>query len=411
MSWRDDLHSASFRNVPFHVEGASGSGGRRIAVHEFPNRDEHSTEDLGQKSSEGRITAFVIGDDYHKQRDALMQALDAPDDGDLIHPYFGSMRIRVTDYDWSITTRKGGYCKFTISYVLAGGDVDVVQQSSVDELKAAADKVADDTKKSFADNFDASGADVIRESSIDILGDAVSTLRTVNGRINSVVSDIQGVSSDIEALGKEISTLINAPAKLISTAAGVISSVVGAFNDVENAFKAYDQLLAGFKIKRKIKTTARNGVETATRLTLSKNQNAISTAFSMLSTVSTIKQLTQLNTSQNAGASVQFETVQQARSIRDALVQQLDDALDNDDVSYEQYESYTALTTALQRYITEIEPALQRSETITLNTSLPALVVCHTEYGDALRAEEFARRNKLPSTLLTPPSIDLEVLR
>ncbi|EKC3892200.1 DNA circularization N-terminal domain-containing protein, partial [Escherichia coli] len=37
-TWRDNLYDASFRGVPFSVESDEGSFGRRVQVHEYPNR-------------------------------------------------------------------------------------------------------------------------------------------------------------------------------------------------------------------------------------------------------------------------------------------------------------------------------------------------------------------------------------
>lgn len=46
--WRDRLHDASFRGVPFKVEEESAGTGRRVETHEYPNRDKPYTEDPGK---------------------------------------------------------------------------------------------------------------------------------------------------------------------------------------------------------------------------------------------------------------------------------------------------------------------------------------------------------------------------
>lgn len=56
--WRDRLRDASFRGVPFSVEDDEGSFGRRVQVHEYPNRDKPFTEDLGRATRRMTINAY-----------------------------------------------------------------------------------------------------------------------------------------------------------------------------------------------------------------------------------------------------------------------------------------------------------------------------------------------------------------
>ncbi len=89
MAWRDNLRPASFRGISFFVEGYGLSGGRNIAKHEFPKRESHSTQDTGRKARSFSIDAFLIGDNYHIDRDNLLDVLDEEGSGILIHPYLG----------------------------------------------------------------------------------------------------------------------------------------------------------------------------------------------------------------------------------------------------------------------------------------------------------------------------------
>jgi prophage DNA circulation protein len=72
MTWRTRMQPASFRGAGFLVEGHDGEVGRRLAVHEYPERDLPYAEDLGRKARVFKITGLVIGPDYMAQRDALL---------------------------------------------------------------------------------------------------------------------------------------------------------------------------------------------------------------------------------------------------------------------------------------------------------------------------------------------------
>ncbi|MFB9087676.1 DNA circularization N-terminal domain-containing protein [Erwinia tracheiphila] len=94
-SWRGRLADGkgSFRGVPFRmIEDTTLTGGRRIVRHEYPLRDEGLTEDMGRALRQYAFTAVVVGDDYFDQRDALINALEAGDVGELVHPNWGTLK-------------------------------------------------------------------------------------------------------------------------------------------------------------------------------------------------------------------------------------------------------------------------------------------------------------------------------
>ena len=68
MTWQQRLQPASFRGVSFHIDTASGQGGRRVAVHQYLNQSQHWAEDMGQTAATERLQMFVIGADYDLQR-------------------------------------------------------------------------------------------------------------------------------------------------------------------------------------------------------------------------------------------------------------------------------------------------------------------------------------------------------
>ena len=72
--WRSRLRDASFRGVPFLLDDDEGTFGRRVQVHEYPQRDKPFTEDLGRATRRISINAYLVGDDYDEQRNKLIGA-------------------------------------------------------------------------------------------------------------------------------------------------------------------------------------------------------------------------------------------------------------------------------------------------------------------------------------------------
>ncbi|MDR2507616.1 MAG: DNA circularization N-terminal domain-containing protein [Candidatus Accumulibacter sp.] len=120
MGWRDELQPASFRGAVFFARGAELSTGRRLARHEYPQRDLPWLEDMGRKAREYKIEAFIAGPDYMRARDALLKAVEAPGPGQLAHPWLGVVSVTVSECSLSESTASGGLARFSITFVEAG---------------------------------------------------------------------------------------------------------------------------------------------------------------------------------------------------------------------------------------------------------------------------------------------------
>jgi len=159
MTWREELQPASFRGVPFEVEGDSGTFGRRTQVHEYPQRDKPWTEDLGRATRSFEITAFLIGDDYLQRRDALLAALETEGSGALVHPWYGELTVNIKDpARVSHSFRDGGMCMIALSFVEAGElEFPAAQDSLGAQSLIAADDLGVAVAEDFGDTFSIEG--------------------------------------------------------------------------------------------------------------------------------------------------------------------------------------------------------------------------------------------------------------
>ena len=121
MSWRDRLLPASFRGARFHVRQHTATpAGRRLAVHEYPGEEEPYSEDLGHRASTYQIEGYVVGDDYHAARDALVRACDEAGPGTLVHPYLGTLRVACEQCSVSERTEEGRMARVSMRFVQGG---------------------------------------------------------------------------------------------------------------------------------------------------------------------------------------------------------------------------------------------------------------------------------------------------
>ncbi len=110
-----------WRGIAFRFGEYSLRGGRRVAIHEFPTRDDPFTEDLGRKIRQYRMRGHVIGPLWEVSRDALVSACeDSATVGTLVHPYLGPLQVRCVDYEVSEDKDNGQIANFELLFVEAG---------------------------------------------------------------------------------------------------------------------------------------------------------------------------------------------------------------------------------------------------------------------------------------------------
>ncbi|OQX10870.1 MAG: hypothetical protein BWK73_19120 [Thiothrix lacustris] len=117
--WEKRLKPASFRGVPFGTFDYDTSGGRRVALHEYPWRDDNYPEDMGLATDGYQINAFLIGDDHDLKADALEAALCKKGSGTLVHQRHGTLEVQLQTYSRSESTGAGGMTKFSLNFIKA----------------------------------------------------------------------------------------------------------------------------------------------------------------------------------------------------------------------------------------------------------------------------------------------------
>lgn len=396
MSWRDRLQPASIRGVGFYIDTASGQAGRRVAVHEYPQQEESWAEDLGKKAGSQSLQAFLVGADYDLARDALFDALDKSGPSTLVHPYLGTLKVQVTDYDWSISTRQGGYCKVTINYVPAGKrEYPLASAANAQALSTASANASRALQSAFVEAFAVVGMPAwVSDAALDQLTDVVDLLKSVNGMISNALQPLSDAADQIEQLRAGLGVLLGSPASLASQLFERVSGTLSGATTIGAVMDSYSRLLTGVSSRRAVAATTPNRQAQAT------NQFAVQHLIGGAATVAIATQI--------ADSTLQFETFDHAMQTRDTLLTELDMLIESgDDLTYN---TLVELQTHLMRRINDAATDLLRIDHIQLEASIPALVLAHQVYGDATRADELATRNSLSNPNFLPTGMDIEVL-
>lgn len=261
MSWLDQLQPASLDGVPFQVDTIEVSFGDNTVLREYPFQDLPTVFRMGEGVEDIKFAAYVIGDDYIDQREALREVLTG--ERVLIHPTAGALRVYVVGKPTikENPTAEGGMARFELHFVRAEArryPVGVPNtQAQADSAALAAgdaaqDQFATDWNLKDVPGWAASAAIANLTESLDGLWANVKTVQTGLGDYsNQLIGGYQ-------ALRSNLGVLINAPRQL----AGSIASLFSLPTDLGAALSRDFQSAFGWAFDLD-KKRFRNGFENA----------------------------------------------------------------------------------------------------------------------------------------------------
>ncbi|WP_421793402.1 DNA circularization protein [Hydrocarboniphaga effusa] len=375
MNW-SELPTASFRGVPFLWQDLGQNPGHRVVVHEYPLRDEAEPELLGKKARLGNIAAYIVagphenhvlGADYLKARDALLDALDQAGPGELVHPTLGRLSIQVLDYPWTESSGEGGVCRVQISYLvvktIAGLQLSQANDVLVAQTASDASDVAEET---FTGTW---------------LGSASSNISAPARVIRQVLERVEGYVGSAQTTAQNINQLVNAPAAL----SALVSSLVLQVSSLAN-------------LRQLFTTSYRSGSNGRTDL---QNDQALTQLVQQQAVIGATVLATESS----------YASYEEAISLRDELLGQLDRiALVADDAMYLLIQNLRAqLTDAMAAKAANLARIIR----YTSPTTVPALVLAHRLYGAAnveAAAADIVARNSITHPGFVPGGVELELL-
>lgn len=186
MAWRDELLPASFRGVPFFVEAAPSRAGRSVVLHEYPVSDGSNSmpwaEDTGAAARVHRIEGYILSEEFVRDAKVLLDALDEPGPGTLVHPYLGSFEAVAVDPEVLFTKREGRLARFGLTFIQTAFPYPTAPKGDpAGETTAAAKAVEDAAGESFEEIVHVDDAPAwVEESTTGVIGKVLEVLRDVD---------------------------------------------------------------------------------------------------------------------------------------------------------------------------------------------------------------------------------------
>lgn len=398
MAWRDRLLDASFRGVPFKVDGHDHAFGRRVEVHEYPQRDKPWAEDLGSATRRFRIEAYVIGPDYDQARDALRAALNAPGPAELVHPWLGRQVVACVSASLHEDSREGGQASFTLEFVEdAGAVAPSVTPATRAVARSKADSAAGAAAGGFAGGFSVAGmpAFVLDEAQAlnGLLADQADSLANLLAPTGAA---LDGFRRQLAGFRSGALGLASAPASLAASALALVRQVRLVALTPAAALQALRPLLMfGSTLAAVLGATPARDRQ---RL----NQAAY---VAMVRRGAAAECVTAI-------AAMTFDSYDAAAAVRDDLAGAIDDlatvAADAGEDAV--WQALVDLHQAVVADVTARGGSLSRLFTWRPAGTAPALVLAHALYGDAGRDAELVARNRIAHPGFVTGGRDLEVL-
>lgn len=405
MTWRDRLQPASFRGVPFFVEGVDTTLGRRTVVHKRPGVPTPTVQDLGQDETRFDVNAYVIGPDYDFARDRLVEALLEGGPGQLVHPYRGTSDVEVTsEIRIREHKRTGGFASISFGCTVVVPELRFTPPARPDAkaaLEQAALLAAAAAAADFENSFDVSGlpSGFSLSASAAIL-DVAAKVGDAHAQISAQLSVVSNVSGAINELTSNVTSLLSTPGQLASDVQGLIASSMAAVKvptavarrQVRSLLRSQDTV-AGFA----------DSYRDIPEHTPSRRQEAQNRA--------AITRLVRVTTAAEAATTttaIPFPSRDLAEEASSRIAELVDDVAATAPDSL--YEALVTMRAETVRHLAEVARSVPELSTFTPKQELPAVVLAHLLYGDARREAEIVDRNDVRYPGLLDPGEPLEVL-
>jgi prophage DNA circulation protein len=225
----------SFRGVKFLTESVRTRFGRRAAIYELPFDDSGVAHfDLGRAPRRYSIRAIILGEDYMKERNRFIRALEQGGAGRLVHPYLGQVMVVVqNNVDIEESTAEGSSCTIIFEAIEARDPLPPPDGLS---LLDAANNVRESASEAFIKALNAiPGPDVLLQDVTTTLDETNRSMTLLNAKIQSWLEAPGNLAAQIDRISQNLATLINTPSRLFAAIDGFFESLCASISRVSNA--------------------------------------------------------------------------------------------------------------------------------------------------------------------------------
>lgn len=238
MAFEDRL-TASFRGVEFLLEEADGNSGRRAIPHAYPKRESGYTEDNGKVLTNERISGRVVGDDYLDKLSALLDALNKPGPGEMVHPWFGIRKVQVGNVNHRLVNRTDGTA--TINFEVYEVGENLFPNTKRDTANQVQDE-ATATQEAANDAFVKAYDETATEGVGDMVDQYLDDLDEFTRSLPSLPDDLREWTNRLMRAKDSVGKLLAYPGELAREMMGILEDIKGVVKDPIRALDVYNNV-------------------------------------------------------------------------------------------------------------------------------------------------------------------------
>lgn len=379
--WRDKYRAASFRGVRFFVDVSNFEGGRRGPLHEFTDRDEPFKEDTGRAARKYPTDGYVLGTNYLDAKRKLIAALEKKGPGDLIHPYYGKVRVCV---DQRFTVREsrteGGIARFSMPFVEAGKvkfpKSGLDPRGLVEKAQGALDAAA---SADFAENFS------ILEQAAFVVNSATEKVQAFADRVDAATAGISATADQIAELAFSVRNLKSTVNDLISKPTELAAKIMASLDLLVVSLDPSDVLDTVKQIFNFGDDDASFPRTTASREQQYRNQISINTLIQVFA----------VSRASTAAANVTFKSTDEAIAEQAILTNKIDALSENPETSDTVYTTLQEIRAQVVQAVPDITQGLASVTDLQIPATTNSIVLAYELNKSLDDEQDLIDRNRL----------------
>lgn len=392
-------NQSSFRGVPFYTEKTSLTGGKRLTTHTFINAGTE-VEENGVKNKVFKVKAYIGGEDYINQRDALIDAFELTGGGTLIDQFYGTLEVQVGTY--VITEEKGSLGKAVLEITFEK----VVNQAVAEDILVYTVDNTDEVLAVFASDYDSTVGE-------NILADVAQQITAVLERVNDAVKFLEDKRDFAikvrNVIGATISKVKSSVLSVQSLSEEIID-IVSAFDEVLNfdSFGAEDQKSFTNGLRSNVEAAAVTQFDNSIDKVVANNVRAYTYALNSLLTQTAIKNLEIVDfaTGDDFG-SVKDDVLTIIDILEKDIETNIDDDINKIVARSELLDSYKLSKRSFIEFYTQKYSGVQNLEDNTLVATTDVLSLTLDRYADIARVDEVIENNDIIDPLFINGDVKL----
>tara|TARA_Y100000310_G_scaffold320268_1_gene376554 strand:+ start:13941 stop:15140 length:1200 start_codon:yes stop_codon:yes gene_type:complete len=248
MSIVNNIYQGSYKGHPIKIESATTTGGRKVSVKQYPNRDDQTVEDLGLNPRKYSVDIIVSGattDDYFPEKDALLRVLELVNPGELVHPFYGRLTNMVA-VSWTMLEESTsmGYGKLAVQFeVSSGTGIPESAGVTVSQIQADLQSTLAVQTASFQEDYSLTTSFISNVTdALDKANDYADTVTDAVAFVGQTTDELTNLATQITSFKTGLSSIIAAPDKLITAINNVFNTVDNLFDSPNDTLKAYQNM-------------------------------------------------------------------------------------------------------------------------------------------------------------------------